>query len=197
MQTPLAIRLTLWLWLVAALLVGRLALLQTLPMPPVQGILIGLTVLLVLLYRGSTAVRTWADSVPLRRLLLLHATRFVGFYFLWLYHRGGLPYTFAVPGGWGDIAVATLAVLVAFAPLAPDRRQLVVFVWNAIGLVDIVLVVITAARLALANPSSMRALTILPLSLLPTFLVPLIVATHLLIFVRLQQTRSGTDVARA
>jgi hypothetical protein len=43
----------------------------------------------------------------------------------------------------------------------------------------------TAARLAAADPSSMRALLRLPLSLLPTFLVPLLMATHVWIFVRL------------
>ena len=42
-----------------------------------------------------------------------------------------------------------------------------------------------AARLAAADPSSMRALLRLPLSLLPTFLVPLLIATHVWIFVRL------------
>jgi hypothetical protein len=32
----------------------------------------------------------------------------------------------------------------------------------------------------------MRALTYLPLSLLPTFLVPLIIATHVMLFLRLR-----------
>jgi hypothetical protein len=34
----------------------------------------------------------------------------------------------------------------------------------------------------------MRALTHLPLSLLPTFLVPLIIASHVVIFARLSRT---------
>jgi hypothetical protein len=46
-------------------------------------------------------------------------------------------------------------------------------------------VILTAATQGLADPPSMRALLELPLSLLPTFLVPLIIASHLLIFVRL------------
>jgi len=46
-------------------------------------------------------------------------------------------------------------------------------------------VVVTAARLATADPESMVALLRLPLSLLPTFLVPLIVASHVVLGVRL------------
>ena len=60
-------------------------------------------------------------------------------------------------------------------------------IWNFVGLIDIGMVVLAAARLGLTEPASMRALTHLPLSLLPTWLVPLIIATHLLIFVRLRR----------
>ena len=60
-------------------------------MPAVQGILFGLTALLVLAYRASALWRTWADAIPLRGLVLLHVTRFVGFYFIWLYRRDEPP----------------------------------------------------------------------------------------------------------
>ena len=191
MTTPLAIRTTLWLWLTAALLAGRLLLLQRVPMPAVQGILFGVTALLVLAYRASALWRTWADALPLRGLVLLHVTRFVGFYFIWLYRRGELPYAFAVPGGLGDIAVATLALVAALAPFAPATRLRAITICNVVGLIDIAMVVMTAARLGLADPSSMRALTYLPLSLLPTLLVPLIIATHVLIFARLRRLSPG------
>jgi hypothetical protein len=46
-------------------------------------------------------------------------------------------------------------------------------------------VVVTAARLGLADPASMAALLRLPLSLLPTFLVPLIIASHVILGLRL------------
>jgi hypothetical protein len=54
-----------------------------------------------------------------------------------------------------------------------------------LGLIDILIVVTTATRLALRDPDSMVALLQLPLSLLPTFLVPLIIFTHLIIAIRL------------
>lgn len=187
MRTPLAVRIGLWAWLIVALVAGRLLWLQRLPMPAVQAILIGLTLLLVACYRGSTGFRAWANAIPLRVVVLLHVTRFVGFYFISLYRQGQLPYAFAVPGGLGDIIVATLALVVVFAPLAQTTRHRAIFIWNVIGLIDILMVVVTAARLGLAEPASMRALTYLPLSLLPTFLVPLIIASHVLIFFRVRR----------
>jgi hypothetical protein len=53
------------------------------------------------------------------------------------------------------------------------------------GLIDILFVVVTAARLVLADPASMSPLLRLPLSLLPTFLVPLLIASHVVFGIRL------------
>ena len=185
--TPLLIRIAIWTWLIAALFVGNSALLQRLPLPAIQGILVGLTALCLVLYFKVQILRTWIDRLDLRALVLLHTTRLVGFYFLILYRRGELPYAFAVPGGWGDIIVATLALLVGLLPMANATRHRAITIWNVIGFVDIVMVVMTAGRLGLQNSQQMRALTYLPLSLLPTFLVPLIVASHLIIFLRLRR----------
>ena len=72
--------------------------------------------------------------------------------------------------------------------LLPRRRILrfVVLVWNTLGLIDIIFVAFSALRFGLRDWQSMAALRALPLSLLPTFLVPLIIASHVLIFVRLR-----------
>jgi len=191
LSTPLLIRIGVWTWLIAAILVGNYRLLQRLPMPAVQAVLFGLTAIVLLLYYRLTALRTWIDQLDLRALVFLHVTRFVGIYFLILYNRGELPYEFAVPGGWGDIIVAVLALGVVFVPMGDALRRRAITIWNMIGFIDIMLVVITAARIGLAAPWRMQALTVLPLSLLPTFLVPLIIATHVIIYLRLRRELSA------
>ena len=189
MPTPLSIRLVVWLWLIAAVVAGHLELMARLPVPAFPAILAALAALVLLAYFKVRTLRGWIDSLDLRALVLLHLTRFVGFYFLLLYRRGELPRAFAVPGGWGENLVAFLALLVAVLPLAASARRHAIAVWNTIGLIDLVAVVATAAQLGLQHPAQMRALTCLPLSLLPTFLVPLLLATHVIIFVRLSREK--------
>ena len=95
------------------------------------------------------------------------------------------------PPGWGDIVVAVLALAVLGA-MRTEFAKTLLLIWNTIGLIDIVFVVFSALRFGLQDWQSMHALRELPLSLLPTFLVPLIIASHLLIFVRL--ARAGTNL---
>ncbi len=177
-------------WFVLALLVGASGLLAAIPPPFPQVVLWGLVATLLSLFWKSSVFRQWALSVDIRLLVLIHLSRFAGMYFLVLHSRGELPYAFAVPGGWGDIAVAATALVVSiFSPTRGVVGWAIYSLWNLLGLVDILLVVGTAGRLGMANPGSMSALTRLPLSLLPTFLVPIIVSTHIIVFARLLASR--------
>lgn len=139
------------------------------------------------------SVRDWITIVDLRWLIALHLTRFVGVCFLILARHGKLPSAFATPAGYGDIFVAEMALLLLI--LGRDntiRRHRVarrlyrkaLVIWNTAGLLDILFVVFTALRIGLKNWEAMKPLRELPLSLLPTFFVPLIIASHVLIFVR-------------
>ena len=173
------------MWLLAATAVGGAGALVDLLPPWPQVILISLTLLsLVSLWRVGP-VRRWATRVDVRVLVAFHLTRFVGVYFLVLYGRGELPYEFAVIGGWGDIIVAMLAIpLIATGP-PKGRRRTAYLAWNVLGLADILFVVATATRLALADPTSLAPMLRLPLSLLITFIVPIVIATHIWLFRRL------------
>ena len=128
--------------------------------------------------------------MPPRALVALHLVRFVGAWFIVLYRRGQLPFAFAVPGGWGDIAAAAAAagLLLGAFPANTYGRRAALYAWNALGLLDILFVVTTAAGLFFAEAGQLAPLTRLPLSLLPTFFVPLIVMSHLRIFGWLWET---------
>jgi len=168
-----------FVWLGVAVGVGASGVLAALRPPGPQLILATLTVALLLAGALVGPFRRWAETVDLRAVVALHLTRFVGVYFLMLYGRGELPYAFAVPAGVGDIVVAALALilLVAVRPTGPWGRPLYLG-WNALGMLDILGVVATAAVQGVTEPGSMAVLTRLPLNLLVTFLVPLIIASH-------------------
>jgi hypothetical protein len=147
-----------------------------------------LTALVLFACWKITLISAWALNIDLRWLVLFHLTRlFAGAYFLVLCQRGQLPCGFARPAGWGDIIVAVLTLAVLGAIRTQSAKKLLL-IWNTLGLIDIVFVVSSARRFGLNDWQSMHALRELPLSLLPTFLVPLIIASHILIFVRLMRT---------
>jgi hypothetical protein len=179
------------LWLVVAIALGFSGVLRQVRPPGPQILIVGLTGLLIASYWFSKSFREWLKVLDLRAIVALHLTRFVGFYFLWLYGKGGLPYRFAVPGGWGDIIVATGAVVLLASWSSFGGRRPVLLIWNAYGLVDSLFVVVTAATEAMARPASMSALLRMPLSLLATFLVPLIISSHLFVFARLRTSARG------
>ena len=187
MGMPLPIRIGLWVWLIAALIAGRFELLKPWPLPAVQAVLFGLTALLLLGCLRLPRLRDWINGLDLRALVAFHLTRFVGVYFLILYRRGELPRDFAVKGGLGDILVASFALLICVVPLREALRRRAITIWNVVGFLDIMMVVFYAARHGLAGNVQMKLLTVLPLSLLPTFIVPVIIASHLLIFLRLRR----------
>lgn len=187
---PVALRALGLLWLFCALAVGKLQLLAQVPTPVIPAIVLGLSGLLLLAYRTSDQLRPWVDGLDLRALVALHLTRFVGLYFLYLESHNRVPPVF-FEAGVGDVVVAVLALGVILAPLTPAVRLRVITIWNVIGLVDILYVVANAGRLALTAPDGMREFMHLPLSLLPTLLVPLIIATHVVIFIRLNRERAA------
>ncbi|HEX2501153.1 MAG TPA: hypothetical protein VHO73_06815 [Methylomirabilota bacterium] len=179
-------------WLGAAWLIGASGRLTTLRPPAPQLVLVGVTLALLVAPLAWPTLRRFVWTVDLRALVLFHLTRFVGFYFLVLHARGELPWAFAVPGGWGDNVVAATGLLLVML-VRPDRPggRRAYLVWNVVGLLDILAVVLTAARLAFGDPESMRALLQLPLSLLLTFVVPIIIVTHVWMLGRLARARAA------
>lgn len=123
-------------------------------------------------------------NVDLGWLIALHLTRFVGIYFLVLCRSGELSCTFAKPAGMGDIITAFGAALLLLTGAVQRGWRKTILAWNCFGFLDIIFVVFSAFRVGLVDWRHMGPLRELPLMLLPAFLVPLIISSHVIIFVR-------------
>ncbi len=143
---------------------------------------------LLVCFRALPRFRAWAVALDLRAILVLHVLRApIGVGFLMLEARGVLSAAFAEVAGFGDIAVGllALALLVTFGKGHRTEPTPALLVWNAFGLLDILIVVLQAQRLLLfVDPHGIMALAAFPGSMLPTFVVPLVITSHLLVFRR-------------
>ncbi len=149
---------------------------------------VGTTLVLVLAYRFSAPMRAFADGIDLRVPILFHLVRApIGVAFLALAARGELDPVFAFRAGWGDVVAGLLAVVAAVAvPVVTPARRAIVLAWNVIGLSDIVMVFATAQSILFFSdhPETMFTLARFPYALIPVLVVPLVFATHFLVFVR-------------
>lgn len=175
------------IWFLAACaagITGRVAAMT----PPLPQIMIGaMTIVLILSGAFHSGLREWLAHVNLRGVVAFHVTRYVGIVFLLMYQRGQLAGEFALTAGWGDIIAATGALAITLSLADPISKPGLLLLWNTFGLADILLVVITATRIALHSPQDIQPLVVFPMSLVPTFLVPLIIASHVLVIWRLRR----------
>jgi len=168
-------------WLLSALSIGGSGAIGTIPAPAIQGIILVLSVGSFAGYFFVAKIRNDVNAIFPRGILAFHLVRFVGIYFLALYSQGKLPRSWAVPAGCGDIVIASFALMLLMVPeLGEDRRWIAV--WNTLGLADILSVVGTAAWLNINFPGQLSELTHLPLVLLPLFVVPIVISTHVITF---------------
>jgi hypothetical protein len=181
-------------WLVGAWLAGAAGWVAALRPPAPQLILVGLTAAVLAAATLAAPFRRFVESVDLRALVLFHLTRFVGVYFLVLHARGELPWAFAVTGGWGDITVAASALLLVLRarpgwPPRVRRMECPRTPGHPRGGAD-------REPPRSRGPEPMRALLRLPLSLLPTFVVPIVIATHVLMLRRLARAAPARSRGR-
>src|SRR5580692_11684002 len=80
------------------------------PLPLLLAVLVPIGAFL-LWYRNSKSFREFVLSLSPRTLTVVHAWRMAGFRFLALYAYGILPGYFALPAGWGDVAIGATAIM--------------------------------------------------------------------------------------
>jgi hypothetical protein len=149
--------------------------------PPLAFGLAALTpiVLFAAWFALSAGFRGYIRSLSPATLTFLQSWRIVGAAFLVLYAYALLPGVFALPAGWGDLLIGVTAPFVALNLAKPGHRGSFI-AWQFLGVADLVIAVTagTTAGFLAPHSASTESLTKLPLSMIPTFGVPLLMIVH-------------------
>jgi hypothetical protein len=132
-------------------------------------------------FAASESFRHFALSLNPKLLTSVHSWRIVGFTFVLLEAHRILPAVFALPAGYGDMAIGVTASYVAWKLADPTHRNSFIL-WQFLGILDLVIAVSVGTTAGFINPQgpAMVPMTVLPLSLIPTFLVPLFAILHVI-----------------
>ena len=202
----------------AAILIGWLALSIALAamgvyhvgasaIPTIQyGIALPILIGSLLLWRSDTVARL-LDAVPQQWLIGVQLYRALGVIFLILYVAGKLPGLFAWPAGVGDIAIGLLAPVVglAYAPSSARYRWPRQGLERASASLDLVVAVTTGfiTRRRSFSPIDVQPnselMTMLPMVLIPVYLVPLSIMLHIASLAKLHRATApnGNRVAQS
>jgi hypothetical protein len=157
------------------------------PLPLGLGALLPI-VIFVVWAAASQPFRQFLSSLNPSTLTYIQAWRIAGFVFLALYSYRILPGQLALPAGWGDIAIGITAPFVAMN-LANHRFRKSFIFWQLLGITDLVTAVGMGVASGFINPHgvSTSAMTVLPMSLIPTFAVPLFMILHFICIAQARQ----------
>jgi hypothetical protein len=174
-------------WGVAVLLAGAAGAFVGIAPPVIPAVVLGTNVLLWMAYRKLPRFRSSVDGIETRWILWFQALRApIGAAFVFFGAKSVLPERWASHAGWGDLVVGVGAALLAMVASRAPSSRLARRAWGVVGLVDIVTVVVHAQFVALVERDG-RFIAMagrLPFVLIPLFIVPLVFATHALLFAR-------------
>jgi len=185
-------------WLAVAQYLGEAAATGTTLPIVLSGLLIPPAVTAVAVWRSESMARL-VSAIPLHWLVAAQVYRLAGSIFLVLWADGRMPWQFALPAGIGDVATASVAVvmaaLLARNAIGADRAT---YAWCLFGIADIVVATIMgtmtspgrAHLLALEAPNVL--MTAYPLVMHPLFGIPLALTLHGLVLWRLRRGAAAT-----
>ena len=179
------------LWVAAAVALALLHVVALLPRPAVPLLIWSPVIAFALAWRRSAALRGFVGALDLRLPILYHLVRvYYGASFLADMETGRIPELFARVAGPGDIAAGLLALPAALLVTRRDRlSRALVLGWNALALADILAVFVTAQYtfFVLRDGRLFEAFLRMPYALLPVLVVPLVLLTHGVVFLRLRR----------
>ncbi len=157
---------------------------------------------LFLFYQFYITKRIWFKTlfsyIKLEQLIYIHIFRLVGVFFFFLNYYEVLPRLFTNIGGIGDILSAALIFPVIYA-LKSNKifAKPLVWIWNCIGTLDIVSVLITAIYITKVSLENDKAGVLefgsFPFSWIPAFAPATIIFLHLLVFKKLVEKQKTQE----
>jgi hypothetical protein len=184
----LAVSIALAVWLLLVVSLGAAGAFVGRPGTPPLLLGIGVAAPLVFFFawqRLSPSFRAFVLTLDLRLIAGLHAWRWAGLGFLFLYAYHVLPAVFALPAGLGDMAVGFVAPWIVLALVRQRgfaaRGRFIL--WNILGILDLLSALSIGAVnafLATGVPGQVSTVPMatLPLLLIPGFLVPFFLMLH-------------------
>jgi hypothetical protein len=131
-------------------------------------------------FAASPGFRQFALSLDPRTITLVQTVRIAGIVFLALATYKILPAYFALSAGWGDIIIGATAPFAALVLANPAHRRGFIF-WQLLGIADLVNA-LALGTLSGVDPHGIStvAMTVLPMSYIPTFAVPVFLILHII-----------------
>ena len=144
-----------------------------------------------LAYRSRPDFRSYVLSLDTGLLVILNSWRMLGLGFLFLYAYDVLPGLFAWLAGLGDAMAAVGATFIGIKLLRGNKvSKQTLLKWNSYGLLDFLIAVTAGTALRsnlLGSTVTTDPLSSLPVSLIPTLVVPFYITIHLIIFLQLRE----------
>jgi hypothetical protein len=171
-------------WFVFALSSSALHLYVAAPnTPPIAfGLAVLMPVVVFLVwFASSSGFRQFLLSLSPRDLTLVQSVRIAGIVFLALGTYKILPAFFALAAGWGDIIIGATAPFAALRLADPAHRKGFIF-WQFLGIADLVNALALGTLSGIIDPHgiSTAPMTVLPMSYITTFAVPVFLMLHII-----------------
>lgn len=198
MKRVVGVAMTLWLGLVFFLgakgeFVGHA---DSPPLPIFFGLAIPLAVFFAA-YFGWARFRAFVLGADLRLVAAMQGWRWAGLGFLSLYAHNILPALFAFPAGLGDMAIGLTAPwivlgLIRDTSFAAGKRFVI---WNIMGILDLVVAVSLGTICSgfihgLTGTVTTGSMGLLPLVVIPAYLVPFFIMLHFTALAQARQLRA-------
>src|SRR5262245_23345477 len=160
---------------------------------PVMGLFLAAPLTAAAVATAWPAARRAMLSLPLPLLVGLNIGRVFAVLFLLLGVAGRLSGPFPHSAGWGDIITGVVALPLIGLARDPARHRTVLHLWNAFGMLDLILAIAIGVMSAEGSPLQVfpgpgsEAMQHLPWSFVPTVLVPLWMILHAIVWVKLRR----------